>query len=283
MPSLFLMAQARSMFPDVCPHVLSSLVQPRRRSQRILQQEWGAADEQAEFHRQVTEAMQSEWEVRCTLEQEASKWTELNQLRRAIYVEFHEFLSSFEQHSPRFSAELKRLHREQRRIRIDDAVQIFIDSGACPSLHVQEVAKHLERVLRLLTWRGGFYLEVKHPKKRSRSNYQVMHRVSWDHHGAPSACLEEHQSLEVGQLQALMGKVSGTLADAILEERGGQQHRGDDDEVCAICLDGFSEGEAVTRLECGHRFHTGCLRGQLVHAFTDGRPLQCGLCRGQID
>lgn len=274
------------MFPDVPPQGLSSLVESRRRSTRILQHAWRddvVSIEQIDFRRDVTEAIQSEADVRISLEHEASKWTELNRLRRNVYIKLHEFLSSFERTSSTFSAKLKEIQEQKKRIQIDDAVKLFVDSGACPVRHIGEVSATLERALRLLAWRGGFFLETECPQKRTRSNYQIRHRVAWDVNGPPSECLKKHLDL-LTIIEGLSRDVSVAVADAILTGahvgKRGREEGEDEDEVCAICLDAFSEeGEAVTRLGCGHRFHAKCLKQQLSHAFVNSEALRCGLCR----
>jgi len=46
---------------------------------------------------------------------------------------------------------------------------------------------------------------------------------------------------------------------------------------CAICLDKVLSTDAITSLECGHRFHSDCL----VNSLRSGHP-NCPLCRTVI-
>lgn len=46
-------------------------------------------------------------------------------------------------------------------------------------------------------------------------------------------------------------------------------------QSCAICLEGYQQGELLNRLRCGHFFHVRCLTGWMQ------RATQCPLCRAQ--
>ena len=285
MPSYFICAHAERIFPDVDSEALSSMIPQRRRSRRVLDQVWG---DDSGFRREVVEAMYSQSEVREHLEEEALQLTRLNRLRRVVFVELHDFLSSFERSSASFSLALEGTKTTQ--MQIGDAVRLFVESGACPPGHVEEVAVAMERAMRLLHWRPGFSLEVSHPRKRMRSNYQIRHRVTWGEEGSPSECLEQHRDcLGGGSLGELLHKVSGQVADAMLAEahtpapEEAPEAPEEGETTCALCLEEVvDDEEEVTRLGCGHRFHTACLRKQLSHAITGHQPLRCGLCRGSI-
>ena len=46
---------------------------------------------------------------------------------------------------------------------------------------------------------------------------------------------------------------------------------------CAICLDMMKHNEAITRLQCGHRFHSDCIQ----HSLRSGNA-NCPICRAVI-
>ncbi|KAK9669003.1 hypothetical protein RND81_13G102300 [Saponaria officinalis] len=41
-------------------------------------------------------------------------------------------------------------------------------------------------------------------------------------------------------------------------------NKGEDSDVCSICLDEFEEGSCVGVLDCRHQFHSNCLKNWLV-------------------
>jgi len=47
-------------------------------------------------------------------------------------------------------------------------------------------------------------------------------------------------------------------------------------DVCAICLDSFSEGENINELPCGHLFHRGC-----IWKWLESSPL-CPICKQNV-
>ena len=46
---------------------------------------------------------------------------------------------------------------------------------------------------------------------------------------------------------------------------------------CAICLDTMKHNEAITKLKCGHRFHSACIQ----HSLRSGNA-NCPMCRAVI-
>lgn len=49
-----------------------------------------------------------------------------------------------------------------------------------------------------------------------------------------------------------------------------------EDDMCAICLDMYEEGEVLTGLPCRHSFHTQCIRPWL-----SGKSGLCPICKGE--
>ena len=55
------------------------------------------------------------------------------------------------------------------------------------------------------------------------------------------------------------------------------------DEVdCLICSDSYLDGELVSKLECGHSFHSVCIDTWCAHCAQGGSPLTCPLCRAEV-
>ena len=276
--------QAVAIFPDVFADSLCSLVKARRRSTRVLHSVWSndeSPENQATFQMQVIQATQTELDTKAHLTREASKWTELNRIRRVVYSQLHIFLSAFERNSPLFSDALAEIPGD--RFHIKEALHLFIECGACPRSLVCDLKETLDRCLSLLAWTGGFYLESFFPQKR-KSNYQLIQRISWDSRGPPSECLDRYRDLGTQGLDTVLRSVSREIANRLLSDAHTPLEEGSiKDLTCAICLDSIEDdGMGITRLRCGHSYHTECLRGQFSHAFKNHEPLRCGLCRRGI-
>lgn len=50
--------------------------------------------------------------------------------------------------------------------------------------------------------------------------------------------------------------------------------RGSDDDLCAICLENYEDGDSLTGLPCRHSFHTHCIRPWL-----SGKSALCPMCK----
>lgn len=50
-----------------------------------------------------------------------------------------------------------------------------------------------------------------------------------------------------------------------------------EDDMCAICLDMYEEGEVLTGLPCRHSFHTHCIR-----LWLSGKSGLCPICKGEV-
>lgn len=55
----------------------------------------------------------------------------------------------------------------------------------------------------------------------------------------------------------------------------------EDDEMCCVCCDTLREPEDLSHClyGCGRQIHTDCLRRCFKHNQSNGKPLQCPLCR----
>ena len=255
------------MFPDVPRDALSALLQPRRRSSRIMEQ-------QTRTEEAGGTAPAEEMCVTSHLEAQAQKWMELNQLRRVVYVELHNFLSSFHGTTPRFAARLKDF---KRGVHISKAVILLLECGVCPDVHVIAVGASLERALELLMWRPIADVRVK----RMQCDGHLKHVVNWDTlFGSPSDCLAKYQGFDLRKLLRpfIDCTVDGILRSSHTEASMKRDAQGMD--ICALCIDELSPGgDDVTTLSCGHHFHTECMRCQMTHAFIGCEQIRCGLCR----
>ena len=54
----------------------------------------------------------------------------------------------------------------------------------------------------------------------------------------------------------------------------------DDNTTCLICLESYSDGQEVTMMTCGHRFHGNCLQLWITAATSDPT---CPSCRGEMN
>ena len=54
----------------------------------------------------------------------------------------------------------------------------------------------------------------------------------------------------------------------------------DEEEVCAICLDEFEEGDDIPKLRCKHKFHKHCLMP--LCSSKNNRDVLCPICRASI-
>jgi hypothetical protein len=53
---------------------------------------------------------------------------------------------------------------------------------------------------------------------------------------------------------------------------------GESEEDCSICLDGYKRGQAVTKMPCGHEFHSKCLERWLLNYNAT-----CPYCRAALE
>lgn len=51
----------------------------------------------------------------------------------------------------------------------------------------------------------------------------------------------------------------------------------DVDSECSICIDNFSEGQEIVKLQCNHIFHFNCIKSHLMNYNN-----KCPLCRGNV-
>lgn len=58
------------------------------------------------------------------------------------------------------------------------------------------------------------------------------------------------------------------------EEDNREFMRGAEDDVCAICLETYEEGDSLTGLPCRHSFHTHC-----IGPWLSGKSVLCPMCK----
>lgn len=57
---------------------------------------------------------------------------------------------------------------------------------------------------------------------------------------------------------------------------GNDDMRAEDDDLCAICLETYEDGDSLTGLPCRHSFHTECIRPWL-----SGKSALCPMCKAE--
>ncbi|CAN0003737.1 unnamed protein product, partial [Discosporangium mesarthrocarpum] len=85
-----------------------------------------------------------------------------------------------------------------------------------------------------------------------------------------------HKAVGNGACDRSSGNAHGGRERGMGEGTGGQGLTDRDHDMCAICLDAYEEGEALTALPCRHAFHTACIRPWLT---TKSRL--CPMCKGE--
>ncbi|TNN21869.1 E3 ubiquitin-protein ligase RNF128 [Liparis tanakae] len=76
------------------------------------------------------------------------------------------------------------------------------------------------------------------------------------------------------RLQAEVQKAVGRLR--VRQLRAGDPETAGDAQVCAVCIEGYAAGEAVTVLTCAHLFHRACVEPWLLRQRT------CPMCKSDI-
>ncbi len=89
--------------------------------------------------------------------------------------------------------------------------------------------------------------------------------------------MEEETSDRSGMGGNDMGSVNNSLTTS-----GGMTSSSISQTVCAVCLDGFREGEVVRELPCGHEFHMECIDGWLQRQCDRGVMPSCPLDRMRV-
>lgn len=64
--------------------------------------------------------------------------------------------------------------------------------------------------------------------------------------------------------------------DKISGGGGGGDLMGAEDDLCAICLETYEDGENLTGLPCRHSFHTQC-----IQPWLSGKSALCPMCKSE--
>ena len=84
-------------------------------------------------------------------------------------------------------------------------------------------------------------------------------------------------ALERGTAEAMLGEEAVLLPLPPEDGEENVQENAEEDgarpaTVCPVCLDGYSAGQTVARMPCGHRFHGGCIDTWCQDAFLISAP-----------
>lgn len=60
------------------------------------------------------------------------------------------------------------------------------------------------------------------------------------------------------------------------------RERLNDDEICPICFNDFTDGALCVETGCHHSFHYVCLYASLVHRSLDLPGITCPICNNQV-